>query len=350
MRRIFLFVLLPFMFLCLSCRKGDSPQRKLPPRTELSIFALQSLRSTGFEQVVLKDFATRQNTKLKLTLFANLPELLAALNAPQNKGQVDVVLGLDNSFALSDSLLDPFSPIPEVPLTELSFEVPKDATKRLIPYAYGYLALLSNPKLVAQPPQSWGELQDARYYSQLAMCDPLTDGMGRSTLLWSIALFGDSGFEQLWISLRKNVRKVYPDRWSALEALRKGECGLMLGWQSAGAWINELWPQEKSPEAIVPQEGSLQYVESAALCGLAPNRALAVDFLNYLISADAQKFVMYKLGLLPVNGRTQLISSFRAIPQNVYAHNQRLNQNLAAERMPVWLETWTRLNTRLPGL
>lgn len=346
---MFLLTLAFLALLGIACQKPKPEVKQLPPRTKLQIFALDEIRTSGFETVVLKDFADQHNTALKLTLFPDFPALLTALNSPENRGKVDLVLGVDNAFAITDSLLDAFSPVPEVALTEISFEVPKDPSRRLIPYAYSHMALVYNAKVVSQPPQSFGELQDSRFYSQLAICDPLTTGLGRSSLLWSVSLFGDGGFDQLWTSLRKNIRKVYPDRWVALEALRKGECGLMLGLQSAPAWVAEFFPAESNIQAVIPQEGSYLYVESAALCNGAPNRATGLDFLRYLISADVQKFVMFKLGLLPVNGRTPLIRTFEAIPKNAFAHNQRLNKNLAREQLPLWLESWNRMNNRLPG-
>jgi len=336
-------------FSWLGCQPAKTEEKPRTPTTKLTIFALEELRRSGFETVVLRDFAAQNNTALTLRLFPDLPALLDTLNSPQHAGKVDLVLGLDNAFALSDSLLEPFTTAPEVSLAEISFEVPKDPARRLIPYAHGYLALLYNTKVISQPPQSFGELQDARYYSQVAVCDPQTNGLGRSTLLWSVALFGDSGFDQLWTSLRKNLRQVYPDRWSALEALRKGECGLMLGLQSTGAWDSEIYSGSSQIQAVVPQEGSFQYVEYAALCKGTPHRATALDFLRYLTSADTQQFVMYKLGLLPVNGRTPLIKSFKAIPQNVFAHNMRLSKEPVTEMLPLWLDSWSRISLRLSG-
>lgn len=338
------------LLLAPGCQKQKTEPRKLPPLTRLNIFALDEIRSSGFEKAVLHDFAADNNTALDIRLFPDLNSLLTALNQKDNLGKVDVALGFDSAFAFTDSLLDVFDPVPEVSLTEISYDIPKDPQKRLVPYAYANLGILYNEKAISQPPLSFGELQDSRYYSRLAVCDPRATGLGRSSLLWSVALFGDDGFDQLWSSLRKNVRKVYGGPRDALDALRKGECSLMLGYSSIPAWLAEVYPAENHIKSVFPQEGSFQYVESAGICIGAPHRATAIKFLNYLISPDTQQFVMYKLALLPVNGRTTLRHGFASGALNTYTHNRRLSKDLVSQRLSAWLEAWDRLINSLPGI
>lgn len=65
--------------------------------------------------------------------------------------------------------------------------------------------LIYNTSLVKTPPQSFGELQDAKYLSQIAICDPQTSGLGRSMLFWSVALFGTQGYEHLLEELTEKI-------------------------------------------------------------------------------------------------------------------------------------------------
>jgi ABC transporter substrate-binding protein (ThiB subfamily) len=333
------------------CKKEPEPVRAKPqPKTFLNVYALQNLRDSGFEAAVLKEFARKNNTGLRITLFPDPPSLLAALSQSGLRDSVDVVMGLDSAFAVTDSLLQGFSPLAEISQQEMVRDLPQDAERRILPYAYANLAIIYDSKLYPDPPKSFGELQDARYYSQLALCDPASNGVGRSSLFWSVALFNSQGYEQFWNSLRKNVRKVYDSHSACLEALRKGECGLMFGYNSIPAWIQEFYPSESHIKAVVPVEGSYRYVEYAALSVNAPHRSTAIKFLQYLISADTQQFVMFKLGMLPVNGRTPLPRYFARIPLSVYTLNSRLNSQEVAQNLPLWLENWNRLIRRLPGV
>lgn len=329
-------------FLCLaSCRENKDPTNGIISTSELNVYALQEIRDTGFESAVLKEFAAQNGTKLDLTLFPDLPSLLDTLAAKTDPPGPDLVLGLDNAFVLDDSLLLAFDPLPEISLREIRRQVPRDPARKLVPYACANLTLLYDSNLFPQPPRSFGELQDARYYAELALCDPRSSGLGRSSLLWFLSIFGEQGYAQLLNSLRMNVRKVYADRFEALDALRKGECTLMLGFDSTPAWIAEFSPADARILSSMPREGSFLYVRSAAVCKDAPNQETAVKFLEYLISPEAQQFVMYKLGMMPVNGRAPLPNGFDRVPLDVYATNSRLDEDLARQSMARLLQIWT---------
>lgn len=322
-----------------ACRETKPPVEEKPPPTNLTVYALQNLRDSGFEAVVLKDFARENNTTLKLVLFPDVAELLAAAS-DSLKGAPDVILGVDSAFAMSDSLLETFSPIPEIALNEIIFDIPRDPQKRLVPYAYANLSFLYNNRIVSQPPQSFGALQDSRFFSEIALCDPFKSGLGRSQLYWSLALYGESGYEHFWTSLRKNVHKVYPDAGSALEALRKGECGILLGFNSSPAWITDQEPAETHIQFQDPEEGCFQYVESAAISSRGKNRETAVKFVRYLISPETQQFVMYKLGLLPANGRAALPGGWASLPLSVFGVNEKLAYLPLRWNHPLWLAAW----------
>jgi ABC-type thiamine transport system substrate-binding protein len=65
---------------------------------------------------------------------------------------------------------------------------------------------------------------------------------------------------------------------------------------------------------------------------------------------EAQQFVMFKLAMLPVNGRTPLPRGFSRLPWSVYSVNSRLDRYEANQNLPLWLESWNRLIKTLPGL
>lgn len=344
----FLFLVL-CLLLTLSCspKQKEEPVSKIP-KTSLRLFALENIRSSGFEGVVLKEFGKKHNCAMELVIFPDLPSLLDALQLPENQGRVDLALSIDNAFASSDTLLAPFQPATAAKLEHLNRDLRLDEQQRIIPYAYSNLAIIYNADVYPEAPNSFGELQDARFYSQLALCDPGLNGLGRATLLWSLALFGDAGYQQLWLSLRKNIHKVYPNPDAAWEALKKGECNLLLGHISTPAWSEELNQSEKSFKFVIPREGSYQYVESVALVKDAPNPEVAVEFIEFLLLPDTQRQVMYKLGLLPVNSRTPLALRFASLPLSVYSMNDRLTDEEIAFGMPSWLDFWNRLF--IPGL
>lgn len=339
-------ILLTFLAIFLSLASCNPKEKidaeKVGPASELNVYAPRDIRDTGFEAAVLREFALRNNTDLHLTLFPDLPTLLNSLNDEANPDEVDLVLGIGNTFIMSDSLSQTFDTLPEISLREIRRGIPRDPNQRFIPFAFANLSILYNSEVFPQPPRSFGELQDARYYAQLALCDASTSDLGRSSLLWFVSIFGEEGYEQLLNSLRKNVRKVYADRFEALAALRNGECALMLGFDSTPAWIAGFDPAEAHLKSIIPREGSFQYVRSAAVRKNAPNRETAVKFLEFLISAETQQFVMFKLGMLPVNGRAPLPHDFAYIPLDVFTTNHLLDEEFIRRDLPRMLRAWER--------
>ncbi len=346
-RSVILFIIISLV-LCLisgfSCKKNNKEVKKqITPSSYLYIFALDHIRESGFETVVIKDFAKQNNIGLRINLFSDLSMLMQTLSNPDYQGKVDIVMGLDNSFFYDIASSDYFTPVPEVSLQEIRYEIPRDSEHCLIPYASANLAFIYDSRKYPEPPHSFGELQDSKYYSQLAICDPSQCGLGRSTLLWTVALFSEQGYEQLWSSLRKNIYKIYPNPTLCLDAIRTGKCGLMFGYNTIPAWLNELYPSESHIKSIIPEEGSFLYVESAALCKDAPHKDTALQFLKYLISPNPQQFVMYKLAMMPVNGRTPLPTSFAHIPAIIYSHNNRLEQQPVQDSLQVWMSNWKRM-------
>lgn len=327
----------------LGCKQAPPEVKKLAPTSSLNIFALDWIRDSGFESVVIKEFARKNRTDLHLNVFPDIQSLLDSLRADTYIGKVDLVLGLDNAWAWGDSLNNLFTPTPGIDRRSISHEIAHEDSSPYLPYAYGNLAFIYNENTIPNPPRSFGELQDSRFYTQVAVCDPHASGLGRSTLFWSVAMFGNNGYDQLWSSLRKNVRKVYSSQSAAVDALRKGECSLLLGLHSTPAWIKELHPSERSFKSVNPQEGSFLYIESAALCKAPPNQAAALKFLQYLLGTEAQMHVMYKLGLMPVNGRTPLPLNFTALPLSIYSLNERLDQATVQQNLPLWLKRWEEL-------
>lgn len=318
------------------------------PASELRIWGLNRIRASGLENTLFKDFSTQNNCRIELRLFDNVAMMLDTLRAAQTALMPDLVMSLDNSFTLDEELRALFSPI-EIGQTQLSRDLMIDLQKRLIPYGYANLGLVYNTKIFAQGPQSFGELQDAKYFRQIGICDPKTSGEGRGALFWSLALFGSKGYEYLWKSIRKNVQEVYPSYESGLEALKSGKIGMLLGYNTSPAWLEESQQTDKSFHFSMLKEGSWQFCESVGIPLAASRPALAARFVQALLDPEGQLMVIYKLGLFPANSKTMLPMRFARIPISSFVVNRRVTEAQITESLPSWLEFWDQLfNNRYP--
>lgn len=326
-----------------SCSKEGDKQANKNYKHKLVLYATEEFRKSGFEHSIVPDFQNKHNCKLEVVLFPNTAELCNAVKDKKNYGKYDLAIGIDNSFAVSETLAAYFVPPESFNEDSLIKETMFDPSLRLIPFAYSNLSLVYNVSLIKNPPQSFGELQDAKYLAQIAICDPMVSGLGRATLLWSVALFGPDGYEYMWQSLRKNIYKTYSNQSEALEALKKGECSLMIGYNTTSAFLQEMDPMNRNFEISMLKEGSFQYIESIGIHRGTQKSALCSKFVDHLLSAETQKMVIYKMGMFPANRKTLLPMHFSAIPFITYSVNDRISNNLIQEQIFYWLDFWERL-------
>jgi len=124
-----LFILISLLLCFISgygCKKNTKEVKKqISPSSYLYIFALENIRDSGFETVVIKDFAKQNNIGLRINLFPDLSVLMRTLSNPDYQGKVDIVMGLDNSFFYDTDSSSYFAPVPEVSLQEIRYEIPK---------------------------------------------------------------------------------------------------------------------------------------------------------------------------------------------------------------------------------
>ncbi|MDD4308826.1 MAG: thiamine ABC transporter substrate-binding protein [Candidatus Cloacimonetes bacterium] len=333
------------LLVCLSlfaCGKADNKSKtdKSKYKHKLIIYCTDEFRKSGLEATVVPEFSQKYNCAVQLELYPTVASLCMAVKDPNNEGKFDLAIGIDNTFAASETIAVHFSSAHELNKESLSKESIFDTSLRLVPYAYSNLCLVYNKTILASPPESFGELQDAKYLNQIAVCDPHESGVGRATLFWSLALFGPDGYEHLWKSLRKNIYKSYPDRTEALEALKRGECNILISLNTIPAYLEELDPQSNTFDTSMLKEGSYQYIEAIGLHKYSPSASLAGKFMRHFLSPEAQKMVVYKLGMFPANAKTLLPMHFSTIPFTTYSVNSRLSQQLISEQVNIWLQFW----------
>lgn len=335
--------LLPLMP-SLSCSRKDSgnAQSDTSDKT-LTIVTLEEIRNSGFLKSIIPAFESENNCKVVLNTVSDSSELIELIRDDKELRKTDLVLGLNNCLLLSEEDLEQFSLTSVLKNRPINPKFLWDSRQRVIPYGFGYLALLYNEQLIPQPPESFGELQDSRFQNQLAVSSPHQSVAGRAALLWSVALFGNDGFRQFWQSIKKNVHSVSDSYRTALNLLENGQCGMAIGFTTTPAWLKENKPDALPLRVSMLQEGSFLYLEGAARPSKARNKQLAGDFMSFLLTAESQKHVAYELGLMPVNESTPLPESFTAAPVTAHIANNRLAEDNPSENIDNWLEFFGRM-------
>lgn len=333
---------LPLIFLLACSPAGEKAQAPKPSDSSavLRLYAPIEFRSSGLERSVIADFTKKQNCSVEVRLFDDLNKLIEALSSQPDS--IDVVFGLPDSFAISDELNDFFLPYTPTHKDALNRVILSGQPFRLIPYGFSYLSVIYNSSLT-QPPKSFGQLQDARLLKQLAVLSPKYSGLGRATMHWMVSIFGNDGYTQMLRALKKNVYRQYDTPSEAISALKTGESTLMLGLSTWPAWQKEISEDSADLDFAMFDEGSFLYTEGMGIHKNSSNPALAGAFIDFMLQPSAQKMIIYKLGLFPVNQKTTLPTSLSNIPLSPWLTNDKLRAQDIREYSPEWLNEWDRV-------
>jgi thiamine transport system substrate-binding protein len=338
-----IFEILVILLLLAGCaQENPLPQASKADADQiLYLYAPQSFRTSGLEAAVVGDFEREYGCELRIHLFEDRIALAEAIKAAPDS--TDLVLGIDNALVAAHQLQQYFTVQKVEDIPALNREIIANSSYRLLPYAYSYISLLYNSRLLEQAPTSFGQLQDTQYLRQIALLDPQASAQGAAFMHFVLALFGDEGYGHLLRALRKNVYRSYSEPRLAINALQTGECSMSFGLFSTPAWLSELAPANDTIKMQILSEGSYLYTESIGRFIHSPNPKLADAFLRYMLSESAQKMVLYKSGLLPGNIKVALPQSFSNLPLTVYALNDRVTPSDIADNHQQWLLSWRKV-------
>jgi thiamine transport system substrate-binding protein len=340
---ISLFLLIAVALLAGCGNRERSETNSKPQSKVLNILTLERTKASGYLQEIVNGFEQNYQCKVDITTCAGSLDLMEKIRNEKEIRKYDLVFGIDNCFFAADDEYARFAVSDALKNKSINQMVLFDKSQRLIPYGYGYLAVVYDETTVTAPPESFGELQDSRFRNQLVVSDPNFSGIGRAVLLWSLALFGNDGYQQFWKSIKKNIYASKETWQEVISTLQSRQCGMAFGFTSTPAWLLETQTDPLPLKATLMKEGSFLYIEAAAIPAKANHKSLANDFLKYVLLAENQKYVAYRLGIFPVNELTPLPDSFSAAPYATYSVNVKLKAENPAVNLSDWLDFWNGL-------
>lgn len=232
--------------------------------------------------------------------FIPLDSSAGILNRVQLEGKntkADIVLGLDtNLMAIAEDtgLLAPS----QINTDELTLPVDW-SSNTFVPYDYGYFSFIYDTETLAEPPASFEALINAPDEVKIIVQDPRTSTPGLGLLLWMKSVYGDKAAEK-WKALQPRILSVTKG-WSEayFSLFLNGEAPMVLSYSTSPAYHMEIDKTERY-QAAAFDEGHYLQVEVAALLERSPNKALGREFLQYLVSAEAQSSIPLGNVMYPV--------------------------------------------------
>lgn len=164
----------------------------------------------------------------------------------------------------------------------------KDADGYFTGWFAFYNCFIYNPDFVPEPPQTLEDLLDSAYEGKIMYPDPRTAGDGIRFVANVVAIMGEDKAFQYMKELEKNVIG-HPSLMQG-SLIDRGEIWIAVSDSSLN--LTEYFNEDLTRQIMFfTEEGTVAGYVGIALTKGAPNAADAKEFLNFLLSEEAQVFV-----------------------------------------------------------
>ena len=263
---------------------------------------------------------------------------VAMLNRLKLEGtttQADVVLGLDTNLTA------------EAKATALFGAHGNDASKAkvpggwddkfFLPYDYGHFSVVYDTEKMPVPPTSLDELVNGDSSQKIILEDPRTSTPGLGFLLWMKAVYGDKA-EDAWRKLKPRILTTAPGWSEAYGLFTKGEAPMVFSYVTSPAYHMTVENTSRYQAARF-SEGHYLQIEVAGLIEASPEKALAQQFLSFMLTPGFQNEIPATNWMLPAGEiSVALPAAFDKLivpPKTLLFTPEEVNANRRA-----WIDSW----------
>ena len=255
----------------------------------------------GYDQgLSADDFLQKQDIALNTTYIGNNDEIIAKLTAG-GLGQIDLVtpyMGYIPLMTLA-GLLEPIdeSLVPNLANVIEPFKSDSnlfvDNVRYGVPFTWGSAPMIYNPATLPEPPAGWNALLEPRYKNRIGMMDdPLGNIMDGALAVTDAEVVTQLTSDQLektidFLIAMKKQSRLYASSWGELaDALARGDIDVTFsGWEAIKKFAAD---KGTAVEIHFPVEGTHAWLDNYCIAKDAPNREIAHELANQILSVDAQ--------------------------------------------------------------
>jgi len=271
----------------------------------------------------------------------------------------DVIYGVDNTFlsrALDGDILEPYrSPV----LADIPDSLKLDPTFRLSPVDYGDVCLNYDKAWFKEKglasPADLTDLTNAAYKGLTVVENPATSSPGLAFLLATIGRFGETGsynYLDYWTDLRANdvlVAEGWNDAYYGnFTYASEGDRPIVVSYASSPPVevFYAAQPFEEAPTGVVTADSScFRQVEFAGILKGTRNRALAEQWIDFMLGTTFQEEIPLKMFMFPANSKATLPEVFVRFAQ-VPASPVMVDPVAIEANREAWIEAWTQTMRR----
>ncbi len=278
-----------------------------------------------------KAFEARCQCDLEFIAVEDGVSILNRLRIEKSNTKADVLLGIDDALievAREEGLVQSHGVNIEGLTNVLNWN-----DSDFIPFDYGYFAFVYDSSKIANPPASLKALieSDAKVIYQ----DPRTSTPGQGLMLWVKKVYGEQS-PAAWSQLAQHTVTVTKGWWEAYSMFLEGGADYVLSYNTSPAY-HVVTENKGQYQAALFEEGHIAQIEVAAITRTSSHKALAQQFLTFIISKEAQTIIPTTNWMLPVVDGIELPPIFSDLitPKRI-----GFTPKEVAEQRKAWLKEW----------
>ena len=308
----------------------------------LTVYTYDSFTSDwGPGPRVKKAFEAKCDCSLELVGLEDGVSILNRLRLEGENTSADLLLGIDTNLtaeARATGLFEAHGVDLENPTLPEPWQ-----DRFFLPYDYGYFAFVYNRERLEDPPASLRELVDDEDGPTLLIQDPRTSTPGLGLLLWVKKVYGDAA-DRAWAKLAPRIVTVSKGWSEAYGLFLKGEADMVLSYTTSPAY--HLIAEDDARFAAADfDEGHYQQIEVAGMLRSSGNKALARDFLRFMVSEEFQRIIPTTNWMFPAAlARDKLPAEFAQLVDPSPA--LLFDDEVVEQRRRDWVDEWLEVMSR----
>ncbi|MEU1124732.1 thiamine ABC transporter substrate-binding protein [Streptomyces sp. NPDC005899] len=317
---------------------------------------LVSHDSFNVSDAVLKAFTAETGYKVKVLKSGDAGAALNQEILTKGSPRGDVFFGADNTLlsrALDNGL---FTPYEAKGLDRVAADTRLDGKHRVMPVDTGDICVNYDKKYFADrkldPPKSFDDLLKPAYKNLLVTENAATSSPGLGFLLGTVAVHGESGYQDYWKKLKDNGVKVvdgweqaYNEEFSGSAGGRKAKADrpLVVSYASSPP-VEVLYadPQPAEAPTGVATGTCFRQIEFAGLLKGAANEAGGKALLDFMISKRFQEDMPLNMFVNPVVKDAELPEIFTKFGAAV-DKPATVDPEKIAKNREQWVQSWSSL-------
>ena len=215
-----------------------------------------------------------------------------------------------------------------------------DPQSRAVPYDTGYIALVYDETEVDEP-ASLDDLTTDPYEGTLLAQNAQSSDPGRAFMLRTVDQYSEDGYLDYWSDLVANDVRIFDSWGDSYDAYGQEERPMVVSYSTDQVYANRYDQDMSRHQVAFPDRKGYANPEGMAVFEGSDTPALGFEFLDFLLSAEAQGEIAVRNVQLPATDHAELDEEF-----DQYAHEPEeavvFSYDELSGNLDGWVDEWAR--------